>query len=187
MKRKNIIAVIICVFGILLIIGGLTLTCFADIKKKNDKNRKMENEILAKYDIFKKNAESFNDFRSKTYYNEVSKNLYIESVESDYTSWIKVIEHYTDTVDKVEESSNFLKNNCVNKYYSNESVRNKCDAFVIAYETTINYYTKDIMYFNELISSYLKTLEKESETIKLYEYKYNYMDINSDGKFIGKD
>lgn len=186
MKSKKF-AIVVCILGILLIIGGLSYGCYAYINKQDKDQKEIENKILLEYDNFKKNAESFNELRSKTYYNGVAKNLYVESVESEYEAWIEILDKYTELTDKVENSSIFLKENCVNKYYSNENIRNKCDSFVIAYETTINYYTKDIISFNDTINSYLKKINEESENIKLYEQKYNYIDINLDGKFIGKE
>lgn len=186
MKSKKI-AIMICIIGILLIIGGLSFGCYTYLNRQSQQNKELENRVLSEYDIFKENVESFNELRSQTYYNEVAKNLYIESVESDYESWVEVIDRYTESVDKIENSSTFLKENCVNKYYSDEKVKNKCDSFVIAYETTMNYYTKDIISFNELITSYLKELNEEQDKIKLYEQKYDFMDINLDGKFIGRD
>lgn len=186
MKNKSI-AVMICIIGILLIIGGLSFGCYAYMNRQNQENEKIEGKVLSEYSTFKKSVESFNDMRSKTYYDEVARNLYVESVESEYESWVKVLDRYTELVDRVENSSVFLKENCVNKYYSDENVKNKCDSFVIAYETSINYYTKDIISFNDVITSYLKGISEEQENIKLYEQKYNFIDINLDGKFIGKD
>lgn len=186
MKNKGI-AVIICIIGILLIIGGLSFGCYNYINKQNQESKEIENKVLLEYNTFKENVESFNEMRSKTYYNEVASNLYVESVELEYESWLEILNRYTELVDKVEDSSAFLKENCVNKYYSDGNVKNKCDSFVIAYETTINYYTKDIISFNEMITTYLKEVNEEKENIKLYEQGYNYTDINLDGKFIGKD
>lgn len=186
MKSKKI-AVIICIFGILLIIGGLSLGSCIYLVRQNKEHKRVEDKILVEYNIFKDNVESFNEFRNKNYYNEVATNLYVESVESEYESWVEVLNRYTELVDRVDNSSTFLKKNCVNKYYSNKNVKNKCDSFVIAYETTINYYTKDIFSFNDTITSYLKEISGEQENIRLYKQKYNYIDINLDGKFIGKD
>lgn len=186
MKSKKI-AIIVCVFGILLIVGGLSLGSYIYLMRQSKEHKKVEDKILTEYNTFKDNVESFNEFRNKSYYNKVATDLYVESVESDYESWIEVIDDYTKYVDHVEEASAYLKENCVNKYYSNSNIKNKCDSFVIAYETTLNYYTKDIISFNEIITSYLRNLEEEQDKIKLYDQKYDYMDINLDGKFIGKD
>ena len=186
MKNKKL-AIVVLVVGALLIAGGLSVGIYAYINKTNQDNKKIEEAILKDYTIFRENVESFNEFRGDTYYTEVVKDLYPESVESDYENWIEVLNNYTGAVDRIEGSSNSLKEHCVNKYYSDENIKNKCDSFVIAYETAINYYTKDIMDFNETIETYLNQVESPLDNVKTYELKYNYTDINSDGNFVGRD
>lgn len=185
MKNKKL-AIFTLVFGILLIVAGLSLGIYNYTADKNEETKKIEDNILTQYETFKENTETFNDIRS-TYYNDVAKDLYPESVEDEYDNWISVLGSYTEAIDKVEASSDKLKEECVNKFHSNDNVKNKCESFVIAYETVLNYYTKDIISFNETINLYLKNLDKEQEKIQTYELKYDYMDINLDGKFIGKD
>lgn len=185
MKNKKV-AIFTLIIGILLIITGLTMSVCTYIDKQNKQKKQVENTILEKYDVFKDNVESFNDIR-KVYYTDVASNLYPESVEEEYEDWLIMLENYTKQVDSVENSSNELKEYCVNKYYSNEDVKNKCDSFVIAYETTINYYAKDIISFNEVIDTYQRNIVEENESIHNYELKYDYIDINLDGKFIGRD
>jgi hypothetical protein len=186
MKSKKL-AVVTLIIGILLIIGGLSLWIISYINEKNTETKQLEDEILTNYEVFKEKTEAFNDFRSNTYYNEVTKDLYLESVSDEYEVWINILDIYTDTIDEVENSSSYLKENCVNTYYSNNDIKNKCEAFVIAYETVVNYYTKDIISFNELINEYINNNDSDIENIKEYNLKYEYVDINSDGKFIGKD
>ena len=183
MKNKRI-AVIILVVGILLIITGLSLGIYTYINKNNEKTKEYNRNILAEYDLFKNNIDSFNEMRT-IYYNDVAKNLYPESVDEEYVDWLEILNSYTESIDKVEKSSKVLKEECVNKFHSNNDVKNKCDSFVIAYETVMNYYTKDVISFNETINAYLAN--KKDEDIKNYELKYDYTDINLDGKFIGKD
>lgn len=185
MKNKKL-AILALVVGILLVVAGVSVAVYSYLNKQDKDNQQIEDMIITEYETFKTNTETFNDMRS-TYYNDVAKNLFPESVEEEYDSWIEVLNSYTAAIDKVEESSIKLKEECVNKYYSNDNVKNKCKSFVIAYETVMNYYTKDIVSFNETIDAYLKTLDKEQEEIKNYELNYDYADINLDGKFIGKD
>lgn len=184
MKNKKL-AVFALIVGILLIIIGLSVGIYTYINKNKEENKKYEETILKEYETFKTNTDTFNDMRT-AYYNDVAKNLYPESVEEEYENWMEVLKNYTDSIDKVESSSNKLKEECVNKYHSNEDIKNKCESFVIAYETVMNYYTKDIISFNETINAYLDDAEDEEE-IQSYELKYDYTDINVDGKFIGKD
>lgn len=182
MKRK--FAITFLILGILLIISGITLLTVSYINEENKDKKDTENTILTNYTVFKNNIESFNEYRSGTYFDKVATDLFVESVEEDYNEWIETLNEYTVLIDNIDNSSTDLKELCVNTYYSNEELRNKCDAFVIAYETAINYYVKDIDSFNETINEYLS--EYGNEDIKLYELKYKYVDIDSNGEFSGK-
>lgn len=185
--KKHKFAIILLIIGTLLVVMGLSLTIYNYMNNKNNENKETEANILNNYEVFKQNSEKFYDFRSKTYYNEVTINLFPESVETDYDNWLKMLDNYTSLIDEVESSSSNLKKYCLNNtYYPTDDIKNKCEAFVIAYETVVNYYTKDIESFNDNITSYLNTTTKATK-VKLYESKYNYVDINSDGNFIGKN
>ena len=51
----------------------------------------------------------------------------------------------------------------------------------------MNYFVKDVNEFNDFIDDYNS---KYSASISIYELdnnQYNYLDVNDDGKFIGKD
>ncbi len=185
MKNKKL-AMVVLIVGLIFIIMGITIGTYLYIDNQNKEDQKTEDNILNSYDVFKNNIDIFNNERA-TYYDSVDKNLFPESVEEEYENWIAVLNTYTNAIDVVEESSKELKEQCVNKYHSNEDVKNKCESFVIAYETVVNYYTKDINTFNQTIENYLNSKSEVKEGISLYQLKYDYTDINLDGKFIGKD
>lgn len=184
MNKK--IPTIFLIVGILLVIIGISLTVFKVTNNDSKNKKEKENKILEEYEKFRNKVDSFNSSRDD-YYNKVAKNLYPESVENNYENWISTLDVYTKATDEVEEGSSYLKDNCVNTYYSNNDVKNKCDAFVIAYETAINYYTKDVYAFNDNLNLYRRNNINSNSNIIDYELKYNYVDIDSDGKFWGKD
>lgn len=186
--KKRKLAFLMLVFGMLFIIFGVIILVYQEIHSTKYGQKKVELTIIEENDNFRKKVDSFNEERS-FYYNEVVSNLFSETVEDHYEDWILILDEYTAKVDSMEAASLYLKENCVNKYYSNRDVMNKCDAFVIAYETVINYYTKDILSFNEVLKEYRRenNLDEEDTEIKNYVSKYNYMDVNFDGEFIGKN
>lgn len=184
MNKK--IPTIFLIVGILLVIIGISLTVFKVTNNDSKNKKEKENKILEEYEKFRNKVDNFNSSRDD-YYNKVAKNLYPESVENNYENWISTLDVYTKATDEVEEGSSYLKDNCVNTYYSNNDVKNKCDAFVIAYETVINYYTKDVYAFNDNLNLYRRNNINSNSNIIDYELKYNYVDIDSDGKFWGKD
>lgn len=180
MKKK----VVIITLSVLIVIG--LVICTLLIIKKLDENKKAKKEIETKivenYQIFRAKVEDFNEER-KIYSNAVASDLFKESAYK-YEEWIKEIDKYTTAIKEVEKVSSYLKDNCVNKLYSKQDIKNKCDAFVIAYETAFNYYVKDMISFNESIEEFNKELKEKYEKIEL---EYEYVDINKDGKFYGKD
>lgn len=183
MKKK--VPVIMIVIGFLFIVLGVVFIFYSEFSSAKLEKLKIEENIVKEYNDFKKNVEEFNEVRT-SYYTDVVDNLFLETVSDEYKNWILSLDTYTNSIDKVEKSSSYLKENCVDMKFSKQDISNKCDSFIIAYETVMNYYTKDINEFNTVIESYLNQDNVKEDIIK-YNLKYNYTDINSDGKFIGKD
>ena len=103
--KKHKFVIILLIIGTLLVVMGLSLTIYNYMNNKNNENKETEANILNNYEGFKRNSEKFYDFRSKTYYNEVTINLFPESVETDYDNWLKMLDNYTSLIDEVESSS----------------------------------------------------------------------------------
>lgn len=78
-KRK--FSLLILIFGILLIILGISIFIYQEITTNKKNQKQLENTITEKHEIFRNKVELFNEVRSK-YYIEVNDNLYPESVES---------------------------------------------------------------------------------------------------------
>ena len=95
-----------------------------------------------------------------------------ENTIYQYDGWILSLDSYTEAMDKVENTSEKLKKNCINEYYADTSVNNKCVAFIDAYEKAINSYVEDIDSFNSKI-----------DEINKYESKYKKVDLNKDNTF----
>lgn len=185
-KRKY--AIVVLVLAVVLISSGIGIFVCKKMSQIKKNKQEIENNIIEKHNQLENKINAFNEVRSK-YFSEVNSNLYPESVETEYKNWIVILNEYTKKVDEFEEASAYLRENCVNKFYSNKDASNKCRAFVIEYETVINYYTKDIEAFNDNLDLYRtnnKINEEESE-IKNYPLKYNYIDIDTDGEFKGKN
>jgi len=186
--KKRKFAIIILVLAVVLISSGIGIFVYKEMSQSKKNKQEIENNIIKKHNQLEDKINAFNDIREK-YYSDVNNNLYPESVESEYKNWLVVLDEYTSKVDEFEEASAYLKENCVNKFYSNKDVSNKCKAFVIEYETVINYYTKDIEAFNNNLNLYRTNnkIDEEESEIKNYSSRYNYIDIDTDGEFKGKN
>lgn len=182
MKRKFTIGAII--LGIMLILLGVLIPAYKSIFSSNQEVKEHAKIITKDYETFKEKVDLFNGERT-TYYQKVVDNLYVESVQDEYKNWSETVASYSNSVDQVEQSSENLKELCV-KYYSDKELSNKCKSFVIAYETVMNYYTKDINAYNDIIGAYNNSVE-DYKKLETFSSKYDYTDINEDGNFIGKD
>ena len=183
---KNKLPITFLVIGILLILLGLSSAVYIKISFEKQERQNMEQTILEDYSSFEKKAALFNDKRMD-YYDDVVANLFVEEVKDNYNSWVIFLDEYTRVVDDIENESLYLKDHCVNNYFSNKDVSNACSSFVISYETIMNYYAKDIISFNEIINKYRNDYDISEEELLDYNLKYNYTDINDDGRYIGKD
>ena len=96
---------------------------------------------------------------------------------------------------EVEDISSYLKDNCGERYSVLEA-NEKCDAYYINLERTINIFVGDVEYLNSRINNYNEWTETENNSAiatqhydKLEEYKAkkytHYVDLNDDGTVLG--
>ena len=185
MRKKNIIIIAVIV-TVLVFLGGLVFV-INQIQTQNETKEKREKELKENYKKFNEYASLFADKRLG-YTESVVENLYYESVKSDYDKWLEELKSYNELVDNILNNAKPLKKLCVNQKYSDEELQNNCDAYIINYETVMNYFVKDVEEFNTFITDY--NSENEDDKVDIYKLdtdKYNYLDVNDDGKFIGKD
>lgn len=181
--------VIICVaVGIILVFLGITISIVSIMNQEKKETEKSQDDVREKYQAFKTEADKFTEAR-KEYQTEVEEDLFIESVEEDYEIWMEAIKQYQNVVDKVIDNANPLDGLCVGKNYPDQNVMANCQAYMINYETVMNYYVKDIEAFNEFMEEYYTDYQGDKEKYPIYKLdeKYHYIDVNDDGKYIGKD
>ena len=179
MKKKTLIIIISIIVVIAIVASSVMI--YLKIDSNNKKQKEIEKNIVSKYETFREKVEDFNS-QKKVYTLQVEADMYTETL-GNYDKWLEEVNKYTDTLENIEKESDYLKENCIDKYYNNQDVKNKCEAFIIAYETAYNYYVKDIKSFN----STLEDITQDSkEKYNEYELKYDFTDINKDGQFSGK-
>ncbi len=188
MKNKKTKIIIGIVVGIILVFLGITFSLVSMMNKEHKKTEQKQNEIKSEYQGFKEAADKFTTARKK-YQTVVENDMYIESVVEDYEDWVEAIKEYQDVVDNVIENTKSLDKLCIGKNYPDQNIMASCEAYMINYETVMNYFVKDIESFNEFMENYHNTNPENKEKYPTYELKenYHYIDINDDGKFIGKD
>ena len=179
MKKKLIIILVAILIALIIAGGGMLI--YKQNREEKKEREKLYKNIAEQYKIFREKVEDFNSERH--YYSDsVGSNLFPETVE-EYENWIKELDKYTEAVTEIQRNSDFLLKKCVNHYFSDRDTKNKCEAFVIAYETAVNYYVKDVTTFNKT----MKELSTKNNELKEYELSFEYVDIDDNGKYYGKE
>lgn len=184
MGKKKVI--IIAIVGALLVFLGSLILVINVIQTQNKEKETRENQLATYYKEFNKLASKFADKRME-YTKTVVENMYYESVNDEYDNWIKEMKTYNKLVDSILVSAKPLENLCINQVYTKEKLRNDCDTYVINYETVMNYFVKDVNELNSFIEDYNSKFNGKISIYEIDSNKYNYLDVNDDGKFIGKD
>lgn len=188
MKKK--LALILLILGLLLLASGGALLVVNGFKNDKEELAKTMNIIVDDYEIFRQKVENFSTLRENIY-NDVMNSQYYAEVYTNYNTNIQKLQQYEKAVAEVETASKNLKNSCIGKTFNDQGVINKCNAFVINYEQSINYFINDIERFNTRIKEYNTWLKNQTDTKyqTLTEYNANYkdyVDINNDKIFSGK-
>lgn len=187
---KNKLALILLILGLLLLASGGALLVVNGFKDEKEDLTKTMNIIVDDYEIFRKKVETFSTLREKIY-NEVMNTQYYTDVYTNYNADIQQLKQYENAVTEIENVSKNLKNSCIGKSFSDQDVINKCNAFIINYEQSINYFINDIDRFNSRIKDYNTWLTTQTntqyQTLAEYNATYkDYVDVNNDKNFSGK-
>ena len=188
---KNKMVIIIGTIGLILIIGGGVLAALVGFNSEKENLSKTMNIIVDDYTTFKKKVENFSSLREQIY-TDIMNSQYYSEVFDKYSANIEKLASYEAAVTEIDNASSNLKKNCTSRKYNDTDVTNKCNAFVINYEQSINYFINDINRFNARIEEYNKWVTSENTNKKYtarekYKSKYtDYVDINGDKISSGK-
>ena len=180
MKRNSILLVTI---GLILIVGGgLWFYLNESFTKDNEVKEKMKT-VINNYDKFQEKAGLVTGER-KVITDEVVNNYFDEEVTKNYDNWFEKFRTYEESVKNVSDYKDMITDNCILATYNNTDVSSKCDSMVISYETVVNYFVKDVETLNKFLDVYNSNYPDDVRVLYLTNYKY--VDINDDGKYLGK-
>ena len=180
MERNSILLVTI---GLILIVGGGLWFYLSDsFAKDNEIKNKMKN-VINSYDKFQEKVSLVSGER-QVINAEVVNNYYDEQVSKGYDNWFEKFRIYEESIKSVYDYKEKLIDNCVLQTYNNTDVSSKCDSMIISYETVINYFVKDVETLNKFLGVYNSNYPEDTKVLYLTDYKY--VDINDDGKYLGK-
>ena len=188
--------------GITFILSGIIFTLTRVYKDNKFQNAQEESiiadEIKDIYEAFKIKVEEFSTKRDLIN-SDISEYVsYYTGIEENHDDMNKKLKKYENLVAEVEDSAVYLKSHCLNENYSDQDANNKCNAYIINYEKTVNSFVSDIEFFNSKIDEYNNWIIDENEELddeekykevdryKASKYK-EYIDINNDGFYLGRN
>ena len=188
--------------GIAFILSGIIFTLTRVYKDNKFQNAQEESiiadEIKDIYEAFKIKVEEFSTKRDLIN-SDISEYVsYYTGIEENHDDMIEELKKYENLVAEVEDSAVYLKSHCLNENYSDQDANNKCNAYIINYEKTVNSFVSDIEFFNSKIDEYNNWIIDENEELddeekykevdryKASKYK-EYIDINNDGFYLGRN
>lgn len=188
--------------GIAFILSGIIFTLTRVYKNNKAQSIEEENIIAAEiknvYESFKIKTEEFSTKRDLIN-SDISEYVsYYTGIEKNYNDMIEELKEYENLVIEVEDAAVYLKKHCLNESYSDQDANNKCNAYIINYEKTVNSFISDIEFFNSKIDEYNnwiisenEELDDEDKYIEVERYKATkykeYIDINNDGTYLGRN
>lgn len=184
MKKKLLVSIII--LSIIAILLG-SIIGIKRIIKSYKLDQKTTGEIVSKIN------NEYSDFESKisNYNKDLTELIEILNTSSYYQKIYKNQEKIINLLDRVTKevkelsSYNTLKENC-NLRFADGKASRACKSFSQTYEKSVNIYVDVVIAYNDMISK-VNELDVSKEKIQTYEgYFKNYIDYNSDGKFLGK-
>lgn len=171
--------------GVILILSGVGVFIISDQNEKNMKDKENSEKIVASFGAFSESATVFSDKRLEVY-DTIFQDVILEDYASNKDAYDELFNAYLKDLQNMDDAGKDLKELCVNHTYKDADVVSKCSSYMTAYETSVNYFVKDVNLYNDQIELYNKTA---LEPITLYQSELysDYIDFNGDGVYLGKD
>lgn len=200
MKQQyiNFFAFLFCVSLIITgVIFGFTELYKGNRKRKMEKEQVIADEIGDVYKTFFDLESDLTKSRDLLMKDYLEYSSFFSNMPSGYEAIKVKITDYETKITEIEDASSYLKKKCVDKY-SVTSANDKCNAYYINLEKTINTFVNDIQLFNNKIKEYNEWTEEENKSVlattkyeKLESFvavKYtDYVDLNKDTTYLGQN
>lgn len=186
--------------GITFIISGIVFTLVNNYKVQKREKVKEEiiigDEIGNVYETFYNKTKELSDFRDEILNDIKEFTVFYTQIPDGYSKEVPKFQKYEELISEIEDASSYLKDKCT-KRYSVLEANDKCTAYYINLEKTINIFIGDIETFNAKIKEFNEWTETENESViatkkydKLDEIKpskyTDYVDLNDDGTYLGR-
>lgn len=186
--------------GFTLIVSGIIYT-FAKTYKDDKEDKYKADSVIADeignvYKTFYEKEEKLSKYSSEVNKEIINYVSYYSEMPEKYDEVINKLDDYQKYVHEVEDISSYLKETCKEKYSVAEA-NEKCNAYYINLERTINTYVSNVNFFNTKIDEYNDWIKKENEsigstitydTLNKFNSQYTeFVDLNEDGTLLGME
>lgn len=181
MKKSNLwmISIFLVIFAALI--------CFVAVLL-SDKNEK-EEEIINTVETVRKNyanltEENTNNISIRKEMINKLNSFNNEEYPSIHENYLETLNNYNNSVNKIKDYVTILNEKCATNV--EEGTTNVlCRSYSGIYEEVVNIYITIMTNYNNKITNINKNREEKYE---LYTMLYtDYLDVNNDGKYLGKD
>ena len=177
-------------FGISFIVSGVIFV-FTQIYKDDREKRIAKEQIIA--DEIGDEYKTFFELESEltTYRDELIKNFssyvtFYADMPKGYEKIKEAITEYETKIVAISDASAFLEAKCVDKY-ADSNANDKCIAYYINLEKTINVYVGDMSFFNSKIKEFNEWTEEENQSVLMTAVKYDKLEEFVDGTYLGQN
>ena len=187
--------------GITFIISGVVFTLVNNYKqdrnKKIDEEKLIADEIGNVYQTFYDKEKALSVYRDEVINNFKDFSIFFTTMPEKYDGMAAKIEKYEISITEIEDISSYLKDKCTIRYSVLEA-NDKCEAYYINLEKSINIFVADMELFNSKINDYNTWTDGENNSViatKKYDKLNNfvakkyteYVDLNDDGTYLGRN
>ena len=173
------------IVGVILVLLGVAIFIISDQNEKNMRDKENSEKIVAGFGNFSDAATVFSDKRVEVY-DTMFQDVILEDYASLKESYDTLFNEYLKTLQDMDEAGKDLKELCPNHTYKDDDVVSKCSSYMTAYETSVNYFIKDMNLYNNQIKLYNETATEPIELYQNNQYS-DYIDFNGDGTYLGRD
>lgn len=189
-------------FGVAFIVSGVifvfTQMYKDDREKKIAAEQVIADEIGDEYKTFFELESELTAYRDELMKSFSSYVTFYADMPKGYEKIKKAITEYETKIVAISDASAFLEAKCIDKY-ADSNANDKCIAYYINLEKTINVFVGDLEFFNSKIKEFNDWTEEENKSVLMTAVKYDkleefvaskytdYVDLNHDGTYLGQN
>lgn len=187
MKAKKM-GVALLMLSIVMIISGSVCAFVVSLKEDRDATQARMLVVNDEFMAFNDSVSIFEEAR-ETLYVQYLGNVYYDTLANEAAMLSEKVSNYESIVDGIGKQVKTMDGLCKDVYYPDSSVNSKCNDYKLVYEQVVNYFVGDVGVYNNTIKTFNAQQTAIGSTLQLAEYKTkkDYVDVNKDGAFDGKE